>query len=279
MSDMPRIVRASSEGRFWTGFDATLIDTAGGVIELTQRANHHVSMDVGGPVRASCRVAGRTHRRLQQPGDIDIVPLGYTARWEDAGPTSMLSIHISPALVRTAAEGMGVDADRIALAPQMQLTDAHAQHVCWAILAELKDGDPNFRLYADSLGLALAAYLLRRYAPIVPEKVPRKLSRSQSNRLLEYLSANLDQNLSLAELAAVAGMSASHLKALFKESVGVPVHRYVIERRVEAAANLLLTGKPPSEVAARIGFADQSHMTRTMRRVLGVTPGEISRLF
>jgi AraC family transcriptional regulator len=63
---------------------------------------------------------------------------------------------------------------------------------------------------------------------------------------------------------------------LFKRSFGVPVHEYVIQRRVERARTLLLRGAlPASQVALDAGFSHQSHMARCMRRVLGITPAAI----
>jgi AraC family transcriptional regulator len=68
-------------------------------------------------------------------------------------------------------------------------------------------------------------------------------------------------------------LSTAHLKTLFRRSMGLPVHAYVIQRRVERAKLLLLRGElPASQVALEAGFAHQSHMARHMRRLLGVTP-------
>ena len=70
----------------------------------------------------------------------------------------------------------------------------------------------------------------------------------------------------------------SHLKTLFGNTFGLPVHRYVVRCRVERARMLLLSGDlPMSQVALAAGFADQSHMANCMRRVLGLTPGAIAR--
>ncbi|HYK52465.1 MAG TPA: helix-turn-helix transcriptional regulator, partial [Candidatus Eremiobacteraceae bacterium] len=82
------------------------------------------------------------------------------------------------------------------------------------------------------------------------------------------------------DLAAIAGLGASTFRALFKQSIGVPVHQYVIRRRVECAASLLSRGGVRlSEVAIQAGFVDQSHMARCMRRVLGMTPAAVMRLY
>jgi AraC family transcriptional regulator len=95
--------------------------------------------------------------------------------------------------------------------------------------------------------------------------------------VIEYIEAHLDQDLTLSELATVAGFSVSHFKPLFKHAVGVPVHRYVVERRVELARRLLVTGRlTMAEIAVEAGFAHQSHMARCMRRVLGLSPSQIA---
>jgi AraC family transcriptional regulator len=105
-----------------------------------------------------------------------------------------------------------------------------------------------------------------------------KLPERRLRILTEYIEANLDQKLQLADLAVVAGVSVTRLKALFRNSTGTSVHQYVIHRRVEYARALMgTTTMPVSEIALAAGFAHQSHMALTMRRLLGQTPGEIVR--
>lgn len=76
----------------------------------------------------------------------------------------------------------------------------------------------------------------------------------------------------------MAGVGTSHCKALFKRSTGLPVHQYVIRRRVERA-RLLLQERAATiaDVAAQTGFANQSHLARWMRRVAGVAPTDVLR--
>src|SRR5690606_3920077 len=131
-------------------------------------------------------------------------------------------------------------------------------------------------LYGESLGTALAVHLLARYRASAP--VRRGLSRPQLQRVREYIEAHIDTDLSLARLAKVAEVGGSHFKTLFKRSTGLPVHEYVIRRRVARARTLLASGElPASEVALAAGFSHQSHMARWMRRVLGVTPTMVVR--
>ena len=277
-SQMQFSVRASSANRAWTGFDATLCDASGGVAEVAHSPSHNLTIHVGAPVLATCRCDGPVQQRLQTAGDIDLIPAGYRAVWEDTEPTTLLIINISPLLVRSTAESMGINPDTTLLTPRLQLRDPMLQHVAWALKAELETGEQNDRLYAESLGMALTAQLLRRY---VRRSTPQRgLSRRQWHAVIDFINSNLTRNPSLSDLAAVAGVGATTFKVLFKQSVGMPVHQYVIRRRVEHASNLLSSGSARlNEVALKAGFFDQSHMTRCFRRVLGVTPAAVTREF
>lgn len=270
-------VRASSEGRAWTGFSAALYDIiSGGTVSCPGAPAHNFSMHVGPPVKGARRCDGPIHRRLQSPGDVDVVPFGCPTTWENGGPTTYLRINLTPVFVRTTAQSMGINPDTLSLSPQLQLRDPMLQHIAWALKAEIENGEPNERLYAESLGTALAARLLQRYArPTIPT---RGLTRRQWQAVVDYINDNLSLNLSLAELASIAGLGTSTFKALFKDSVGMPVHRYVVRQRVEHAMNLLSNGRVKlSEVALRSGFVDESHMSRCFRRVLGMTPAAFAR--
>jgi AraC family transcriptional regulator len=104
----------------------------------------------------------------------------------------------------------------------------------------------------------------------------RTLAPRMAARVIEFIESNLEQRLTLDELAALAQLSVPHFKVLFRETLGMPVHRYVVQRRVERAKTLLLQGKlSTSQVAFETGFAHQSHMAHWMNRLLGVTPREL----
>ena len=263
----------------WTGFAAGLFAASDHAIEAGPSPDLRLSLHVGAPVLAHCRAEGIVQDRLQREGDIDLLPAGASGAWEDEGPARFLLLRLSPALLHSAAEGLGLASGRLEIAPRLQLRDPRIEHVGWALKAELEAGVESDPLYADSLGLALAAHLLRRYAAPVPAPaLGQALSRRQLGRVLELIEARLDQRLTLAELAAAAGLSPSHFKPLFKASTGLAPHQYVIRRRVERARVLLLDGRlPMAQVALDAGFAHQSHMARAMRRILGTTPGALRR--
>lgn len=93
----------------------------------------------------------------------------------------------------------------------------------------------------------------------------------------EYLDAHATEEVSLLELAAVGGLSAYRLARAFSAEVGLPPHAYQVQRRVLLAKALLGAGTPPAQVAARCGFADQAHLTRRFKALVGTTPGRYAR--
>lgn len=93
-------------------------------------------------------------------------------------------------------------------------------------------------------------------------------------RVLLFIEQNLDDDLSLATLAAVAGLSPSHFARRFKAAMGDAPHRYVLARRVNGAKRLLLESDMPlAEIAAETGFSSQAHLTGIFGRAVGMTPG------
>jgi len=270
-------IRKSSRDLFWTGFVAYIYDATPGHDD-TRFASHSLSMHIGSPVPITTACDGASVHRLHVAGDLKLIPAGYLRHWDAQGPASKLTLNLQPALLRSAAEAMGLDLDGVSLAPQLHMRDPRIEHIAWALKAELEASEPVGRLYADSLGLALATHLLRRYGSIVPRRIAGGLPKRRLARVIEYIAENLTCDLTLAELADVAYMSPSHFKLLFKQSVGLPVHQYVIRSRVEYAMQLLARGHlAPSEVALQAGFANQSHMARCVRRVTGLTPSAVRR--
>jgi AraC-like DNA-binding protein len=94
---------------------------------------------------------------------------------------------------------------------------------------------------------------------------------------VEYLYDELTRNVSLDELAAVAGMTKYQLARRFKAAIGVPPHTYQVALRVNLSRRLLERGERATDVAGLVGFVDQSHLNRHFRRRLGKTPAQYAR--
>jgi AraC-like DNA-binding protein len=93
------------------------------------------------------------------------------------------------------------------------------------------------------------------------------------HRVKAYLGQQLAGRIELRDLATIAGLSECHFSRAFKESMGLPPHRYLLMRRVAVAAELLAsTERPLNEISRVVGFVDQSHLGRVFRKIVGETP-------
>lgn len=259
--------------RAWDGFEASLSRTDAGKHQATISPMVRVALHVGPAVRADCQVDDVRRSGWQSPGDYDLVPAGVQGQWEDATAALVMSFRFSPALMARAFEGLERRADD--LRPQMRARDPQVELIGQVLRAELEAPLPSPRLYGESLGLALATRLAARAAhspaPRLTALTPRQL-----RAVTERIEAHLDQDLSLADLAATAGVSVSHFTVMFRRAVGQSAHRYLIERRVLRAQTLLVRGgRTITQAAGETGFAHQSHLARCMRRMLGVTPSQL----
>jgi AraC family transcriptional regulator len=231
---------------------------------------------VGDPVRTEARVDGHARNWVQGDGDTEVLPAGIEGRWDDADPVTMLEIRLPHTYLRSVAAGMELDPDRVRLSHHFQLREPRIDRIARALKAEFQSGCALERLYVESLGTALTVSLLSHY--VEAPAVPQGLSKPQRRRVVEYINSHLDADLSLARLAAVAGLGTTHFQALFKQSMGLPVHQYVVRRRVVHALRELQRGnRSIAEVAAATGFAHQSHLARWMQRLIGVTPAALLR--
>ena len=234
-----------------------------------------VAVHMGRSIYMRCERAGLKHHGWDVHGDIHIVPAGTPAIWEPDGPDTALIVTMDPHLLERTIEGFGLNAKPVELLNRFQVRDPQIEHICWALKSELEAGYPTGRIFFDSLTTALAAALVQRHSSYaaIPFPSNKSMSGCRFRNAVSYIEDNLGKDLSLAEIADVVGLSVSHLKTTFRQMTGVPVHQYVIQRRVERAAALLSQGTlSVREVARQAGFAHQSHMAKHMRRVLGHSP-------
>jgi AraC family transcriptional regulator len=273
--DQPHVELAGF--RQWGGLTVRALNASAGKHNPGLVEDHRLIFYTSGPVQTECGCDGVVQRRLQTPGDFDIIPACCPGFWEDQEPTEMISIRMSPELVHDTAEALGAPGGRVEIAPRLSARDPLVEHVVRALAAELAGPAPAPRLYADGLAVALASRLLQGFS-MTPWRLRQTLSKPQLRRIVDYVEANLDAELTLPELACVAGVSVPHLTTLFRRTMGRSVHRYVVERRVQRARALLLSGEHAiAQVAFETGFAHQSHLARWMKRLLGVTPAELLR--
>lgn len=198
---------------------------------------HVPCLHLGAPVPVSYRAGKAERRGVRLHGQFRVVPGGSSTRWTMSQPATSLPLRLTPAIhVRS---------------PQIE-------RIGWMMQAADHAAHPGGRLFADSLAPA------------------RTLPAWRLRHVVEYVDAHLDRAPTLAELAAAAGFSPSHFKAPFRQAAGMPVHRFVLGRRVERARLRLLEGRHSiTEIALDTGFAHPSHMARWMRRLPGLSPSQV----
>lgn len=253
-----------------------------GELENPRDSHHVLYFHTGRPVQLTCRLDGRElGGGLHSPGNFCIVPAEIPSRWDMEARADSMLLRFSPALVKDTARSLKLKQAAATIAPGLRLRDPHLEYIGWRIQAERDAGYPCGRLFLDSAAEAIAARLLRRQSHMAdtPSFFRYELPKWRLRAVCDYIEANLDDDLSLAALANVAGFSASHFKPLFRRAMGMPAHRYVVERRVERARQLLVRGdRPMGDIALEAGFTHSSHMVRCLRRVLGIGAADVAAL-
>ena len=276
----PVQIRYLDSGTVSDSLRVVLLSDAAGICEAEARPWPRVAIHVGRPVRLACRHGDEHHTGLAIHGDVDIIPSGLPARWEMQEPDAALVLSLCPSRLRRMCAEAELDPDRLELRSRFQIRDPQIERIGWSLLAEVSQGYPSGQLFWEAAAQALGERLLYGHSnasrPLATG--PRGFPPLKLRQVATYIEDHLGEALSLTAIAGVAGVSVSHLKTQFRQATGVPVHQFVIRRRVERAALLLLQGQvAPSQVALEAGFAHQSHLARHMRRALGVLPRQLSR--
>ncbi len=238
---------------------------------------HLILLYQGHPSRQQTRFAGKTLNFLQTKNDVTITPAFTTMRsWYDETEQEDVYLHLPLDFVRNIALGLEMNPDRVELIPAFCQRSPQIEHLAWLAVDELETGGHGGDLYADSLATALTVQLLRNFStqklllPRLSSGLPPQLLR----RSTDFINDNLEENFSLAALAAHVGVSPYYLARLFKQSTGRTPHQYLIERRIEKAKRLLVERSDLSivELAYELGFANHSHFTKFFHRLVGITP-------
>ncbi len=133
------------------------------------------------------------------------------------------------------------------------------------------------RLYVESLTQALSIHLLRHYSKcveIISSK--RSLTHAQVQQAVDYIHTHLERDLSLVELASAVNISPTYFAGLFRRTMGISPHQYVIQQRVEQAKVMLSkTDLAIADIALQVGFSSQSHLTQQFKRLTGMTPKQV----
>jgi AraC family transcriptional regulator len=151
-----------------------------------------------------------------------------------------------------------------------------------SILSEMTNETAAGRMYVESASLTLASRILHKYcdsgSPAFPTPSLHQLDDARLRRVLDYISANAANEITLVELARVARLSTFHFARMFTRGIGISPHRYVSRIRLENAMAEIAAGRLPlAQVAFNARFSSQASFTRAFHRATGMTPAEYRR--
>jgi AraC family transcriptional regulator len=210
---------------------------------------------------------------------LTFVPAGRRFR-ESQDPrisTQASYIHIDPRGPLVEHEAGFVQAE---LTPRLFFDDPVLRQTALKLEALIEAGPSGSRLYAEALGVVLVHELLRLNKGAVQAEPPTRggLAGWQRRSLAQYIEENVSEQISLTKLAELAELSVFHFSRAFKQSFGMPPHRYHTSRRIERAKILLTKpNQSVTEIGLNMGFSDTSAFTAAFRKLAGRTPTEYRR--
>ena len=229
------------------------------------------------PYRIWQAIGDQNYSGIYSKGDLSIAPAKLPCSYKVYGDDHYLEIKIpSPFLEQVATEVMNCDLDRLELRTEFCDRNPQIEQLAMMLRTELHRGkDGAGRLYIDSLANALIVNVLRDYSVNKPKIAicERGLSDRYLFQAIEYIDHHLSQSIKLEDLATHVGISKFHFSRLFKKSLGLSPHQYVMQQRIELAKQLLLTSNMSiSDVALECGFNSHAHMGKYFRQIVGITP-------
>jgi AraC family transcriptional regulator len=254
--------------------------------ELTNCANPHTDI-------VGMAIAGRHHhtyfgdgrlkwRRVLPAFRMNLVvaheqPRGIFASEQ---PFTYLHVYVPHVMVEQVAVDSGAisAAHPVTLIDPMGSPDPFAESVCRQMIREMSLGDGSSRMMIDVLGQQLVIHLVRRHSSASGSKAFVDNSGPgyrdwRVRNAIDYLEAHLADDIGLDQVAAVVGLSTTHLVDLFRRGTGEPPHRWLMNRRLARACELLANPSLSiTEIAHRCGFASSQHLAAVTRRRLATTP-------
>jgi AraC-like DNA-binding protein len=235
----------------------------------------HEELSLGLVIDGAINLRTRSREGVAKPGSIELINAEEVHQGTPAVPEGWrcLTIHIHPGVIRSVAQELksftpvpsvafqGPTFEDVDLA--RELLDLH----CCSEMA-------SSSLERQSRIVALIARLLARHADTRLQAPARPQEPLAVRRALAYLNENLSDKVTLDELAASAGITPFRLLRAFQQALGLTPHAYQTQARVRMAHAMVRRQASLADVAAATGFADQAHLTRVFKSIMGATPGQ-----
>lgn len=278
---------ASSATRGWSNLAAELRSHSGTVAWNNPQPDAEICVDMRGSRSViTRRLDGVIDSTVSERGTIWLRPAGVQEGLIDMSEPVPAILHLylphSLFLLDNLGEGFHTTAIN-SLRHEGGFRDPLLAEIAYAIMFELEHETSAGRLLAETLALSLAARLIQNHAGAAPSgpvtrAIGEGLDRRRLARVLDYIEANLEGDLTVARLASVACLSEFYFARAFKVAVGESPHRHVSARRLERAKDLLSDAdRALVDIALALRFSCQANFNRAFRQATGQTPAQYRR--
>jgi AraC family transcriptional regulator len=239
-------------------------------------ARHLIWFPTSSQVSFECRMAGQAISHVPPKGTLAITPAGSDCSGDAVGNTELILVAIDPgqlALVAAEDSTPGTQLDGRLSGYDQVLFD-----LARTLASESAGEYSNGPLFWNEVASGFINSLVVRHSSPLKGAIRGIFGKDVLGRIRDYVMAHLEEPIEVATLATIAGRSPFHFTRVFSRTVGVTPHRYIVHLRLKRAIKLIRDGQHGlAEIAFRTGFADQSHLTRWMRRVHGASLTQLSR--
>jgi AraC-like DNA-binding protein len=202
--------------------------------------------------------------------------ISHSCKPGDAQGHSYRIICVNPEVLQTIAAQIDEKDQPVPYFPDSLLADKELAMRTSQFLTLVEQ--PGSLLARESALLSLLSQLMLRHGDKPPQLCRAGLPAATHKRVCDFIGVHYTESLSLTQLSQVAGLSPFHFQRLFLKNTGISPHEYLAQFRIRKARELLLQGRTLADVALDTGFVDQSHFTRSFKRIVGIPPGRFITL-
>lgn len=272
------IITSSDFG--WESITVSEFKQPPGKTSLPPETDHTIALCLSTkPYRIWQTVGELNYTGIYSKGDISLSPAKLPCSYQVDGDDHYLEIKIPTLfLEQVAFEVMNIDLEHLKLRTEFRNRHPQIEQLAMMLRTELHRGqNGGEQLYIDSLANALTVNILRDYSTTTKPQPIAIYEGGLNDRVLlkaiEYINDRLSESIKLEELSNHVGISKFHFSRLFKKSMGVSPHQYVMQQRINRAKQLLLKADESiSDIAIMCGFNTHAHMSKYFRNYVGMTP-------
>ncbi len=213
--------------------------------------------------------------RVQGPGSFVVAPPNTACDYKVDGPHELIVVSMPSGVVGKLFHDLSSSTNNLAALHADAFQHPLIEQLCCQLLEEASEDNPQGDLFADHALVLLIRVLTKLAGEPLRDKPlrGRSISGFPLSRVLDYIHDHLADRISLEALAEIAGVSRFHFARQFQQAMGISPHQYVIQQRTERAKELIARGNLNlAQIAAKLGFSDQSHFGKYFKRHVGMTP-------